>query len=119
MPTEENQKRDEINGMLSALRSLATPLAPVRTRCVSCDTPLFRNEDIGACDHGLLCDLCRFDNQCLQCKRERDNDEGYSVEEALCICCSHGQHGSHLIGGAKCDCACHPSNQRRSFTEAA
>lgn len=35
----------------------------------------------------------------------------------LCVCCSKGQCGSHLIG-AKCDCMCHPSNQRKALLAA-
>lgn len=44
----------------------------VKHRCVSCDTVLAADDSIGACEHGLLCDICRYDSQCLQCKRERE-----------------------------------------------
>lgn len=40
-----------------------------------------------------------------------------AMEEKLarvCICCQNGEHGSHLIGGARCECPCHPSSERRA-----
>ena len=48
----------------------------------------------------------------------RDVVEAERATESLCVCWARDQHGSHLIGGAKCDCMCHASNQRKAREEA-
>lgn len=90
------------------------PTTQVKHFCVSCGQNLniYALETLGACDHGLLCQVCKEqDSECPLCaKAEEDRRD-------VCVCCAHGQHGSHLIGGAKCGCMCHPSNQRERKAE--
>lgn len=59
----------------------------VKHHCVSCDATIGPREEIGACEHGLLCEQCRYDSQCLQCKaneveRERLGDPDDLEDEA-------------------------------------
>ena len=51
--------------------------------CSSCGVRISNwDAEIGACEHGLLCNQCRYDNQCLACKRERDEpDEAYDPND--------------------------------------
>lgn len=64
------------------------PPATVKSHCVSCgDRIPSWDKEIGACDHGLLCNVCRYENMCLQCKRDRDEadelpDEAYDPHDA-------------------------------------
>lgn len=38
--------------------------------------------------------------------------DGKKKVEVVCVCCQNGEHGSHLIGGARCECPCHASNRK-------
>ncbi len=72
-------KEQQLEGMILALAALAAPIPsePVKHRCASCNDVIPpMDTEIGACSHGLLCNLCRYDSQCLACKRERHTDMG-------------------------------------------
>jgi hypothetical protein len=74
--------------------------------CAACAKCACGELAIDSCNEcgALQCGKCLGDfNECKPCRKTH-----------LCICCANGQHESHLIGGAKCDCACHPSNQRKA-----
>ena len=83
----------ELEGMVDCLEVLTMPIlepcphcglrtmhahqcpnqAPPKQSCVSCGDVIDpRDNEIGACEHGLLCNICRYDSQCLQCKRSSD-----------------------------------------------
>ncbi len=70
--------------------------------CISCgDSIPSWDTAIGACDHGLLCNGCRYENQCLACKRERGEPEPEQL-----------QH-TPLEGSNSCSASCPVCRQLR------
>jgi hypothetical protein len=43
--------------------------------CVSCGELLLLGDHIGVCQHGLLCEICRYDSHCPECKAKDDADD--------------------------------------------
>jgi hypothetical protein len=60
------------------------PTTQVKHRCQSCGEAIPGDDrEIGTCDHGLLCNICRYDNQCLKCMAAKREAEHFGTPEDL------------------------------------